>query len=420
VATTSATLSTLTNILKEYYLPPVVDQLNNEILALQILDIDSDHIDLEGLKAVVPLHSARTGGIGSRAELDTLPAAGAQGYKRATYNLKYHYGRIQVSGQSISHTKSGAGAFLQAYKSELDGIKDDLALDFARQVYGNGDGRVAQCGVTSATNVVVLNSSEALDKGFIYVGMRVDVGTTSDPNTLIDGEEVTDVDVANKTFTVSTSITTSTSNWVYRAGNTDPTDATIVKEMDTGLQKLISTSANTVGTLNAASAGLKFWDNQRDTTGGSISLVGNSGPALLYQANRVFSKGVKSDQLKIVSTPGIARRLFETTEFKGSVQFVNSTMLKGGFESISFSAGSGQMNLVTDRLAPYGSMFFVPTKHIKLFSPGDWDFLAKDGQAVKWVQDKDAFQSILFRYANLGTDRRNNSLVISGITDTGF
>jgi hypothetical protein len=52
-----------------------------------------------------------------------------------------------------------------------------------------------------------------------------------------------------------------------------------------------------------------------------------------------------------------------------------------------------------------------------VFSPADWDFLARDGQAVKWVQNIDAFQSILFRYINIGTNRRNTQLVMSGLTD---
>jgi len=415
----SATLTTLTSILKEHYLPPVVDQLNNEVLALQILDIDKEHIDLEGLKAIVPLHDRRSGGIGSRDEGDDLPTAGAQGYRRAEYNLKYHYGRIQVSGQSIQHSKSGAGAFLRAYKSELDGIRNDLAQEFARQVYGAGDGRIQQCAAGGPSATVNMSDGEALQKGFLYIGMLVDVGTAADPDTLVAGSEVIDIDLSANTITISSSITTTTSHYVYRAGNVNPTSGA-VKEMDAGFQKLISTSANTVGTLNAASAGFKFWDNLRETTGGALTFAGNSGPSLMYNANRVFNSGVRADMLKVIMSPGLSRRLFELTEFKGSVQFVNSNTLQGGFEELSFSVGSSAMKVVTDRQAPWGKVYFVPTKHIKVFSPGDWDFLAKDGQAVKWVQNKDAFQSVLFRYANMGTDKRNNSLVISGLTDTGF
>src|SRR4051812_14956837 len=113
-----ATLTTLSNIMKEYYLAPIQDQFNQEVLVTQLLQVDSEN--LEGLKAVIPLHTGRSGGIGSRAELVQLPTAGNQAYQRATYDLKYHYARIQVSGPSISKTKTDAGAFARALKEELD------------------------------------------------------------------------------------------------------------------------------------------------------------------------------------------------------------------------------------------------------------------------------------------------------------
>ena len=407
-----ATLSVLGNILKEYYLGPVREQLNNSVLWTQILKVDSEN--LVGNEAVIPLHTSRTSGIGSRAELDTLPAAGNQDYKKAVFDLKYHYARIQVSGQALHKTSSDSGAFLRAMQSELDGARNDLALDFARQVYGDGTGQIAQCGTTTASANVVLASDEALQKGFLYVGMTVDIGTAADPDTLVAGTTISDVDVANKIITIGSSITTSSSNFVYRAGNVDPTSGA-VKEMDAGLQKLVATAANSVGGINAASAGNRIWDNQRDTAGGAISLDN-----LMIDANKVYNQGVTADQLTALTTPGVARRLFATSDFKSNVRFVNSQQLKGGFEQLSFSAGAGQVTLTTDRLAPYGKLFFIPNGNFRLFSPADWDFLAKDGQTVKWVQDKDAFQSILFRYANMGTNRRNNSLVMSGLTDTGF
>jgi hypothetical protein len=46
--------------------------------------------------------------------------------------------------------------------------------------------------------------------------------------------------------------------------------------------------------------------------------------------------------------------------------------------------------------------------------------MSRDGLTVRWVNDIDAYQVALFRYANLGTDRRNTSNVIAGLTDTGF
>ena len=154
-----ATLTTLSNILKDFYLPPVVEQLNNEVLLLQRLESQSE--DLFGNRAVVPIHTARSGGIGPALEGAALPAAGNQQYNKATYDLKYLYGRIGVTGPSIAKTASEAGSFLRALKAEMDGIRADLRRDVARQVYGSGfgNGLIAKCGTTTAANVVVLAST---------------------------------------------------------------------------------------------------------------------------------------------------------------------------------------------------------------------------------------------------------------------
>lgn len=406
-----ADLTTLSNIMKEFYLGPIQDQFNNEILVTQLLPTDSEN--LEGLEAVIPLHTGRSGGIGSRAENGTLPTAGNQGYKQAKYDLKYHYARIQVSGPAISKTKSDAGAFAQALKEELNRIKDDVMFDFARQLYGDGSAQIAtiSAGATSATQT--LTSAEALSKGFIYVGMVIDCGTAASPTASFTAGTVTDVDVVNSQFTLSGSVTTTTNHLIFRSGNA--LDASTIYEMDAGLSKLIATSANTVGLLNSASAGNKIWQNLWDTTGGAISLSN-----LMVDSNKVNNAGGRADQIAVITTPGVTRRLFETDDFKTQVRFVDSQTLRGGFESVSFTAGAGNYKLNADRLAPWGKLFFVHKPHFRLFSPADWDFLARDGLTIRWVTDKDAFQAVLFRYANLGTDRRNSSLVMSSLTDTGF
>ena len=405
-----ATISTLTNILKRHYLGPVREQLNNQILVMQLFDISSEN--LEGLQVELPLHTTRSSGVGSRGELENLPSAGAQGYNKAVYDLAYHYGRVQVSGQAIHKTRSSVGAFLRAMKSELDGIKDDLALDFARQVYGDGTGVIASTAANSATDDLVITSDEALVRGFIYVGMLIDIGTTADSDAVVAGAEVLDVDVANSTITIDSAVTTTTSHRIFRAGNVA---TATVREMDAGLQSILSTSANTVGGINAATAGNRIWDNLRDTTGGALTLS-----PLMVNLNKVLNAGVSLDNLAVTTTPGLLRRLFESADFASKIQFVTTEEMKGGFESISFSTGAGRVRMSGDRLHPRGKVLFTPKRHVKLFSPGDWDFLAKDGQAVKWVQEKDAFQSVLYRYANMGTDRRNNALVMSGLTDTDF
>jgi hypothetical protein len=264
-----ATLATLSNVMKNFYLNGVQVQFNNEILIHQLLGVDSEN--LEGLKAVIALHNARSGGIGSRGELETLPAAGAQGYGQATYDLAYHYGRAQVSGQAIHKTRSSMqGSFLRAMKAEIDGLKDDLALDFARQVYGTGDGVIALLAANTTTTTLTLTSAEAVVKEFLYINMVIDIGDTSNPQSVAAARTITDIDPVAGTITISgANVTTTTSHRIFRSGNAGPSTTYALREMDAGLQKLVATAANSVGGINAASAGNKFWDNLRNTTGGA-------------------------------------------------------------------------------------------------------------------------------------------------------
>lgn len=404
-----ATLTTLNKILKEFYLPPVVDQLNNNILLPQLLDVDKETI--QGLQAIVPLHVGRSGGIGSRPELGTIPASGNQVYNRAVYDLKYHYARVSVSGPSIFRTESEAGAFLQAMKGELDFIKNDLMLDFARQMYANGDAKIATCGVTTAASVVVLNATngaEAIQKGYLYVGMVVDGGTAANPTGAFSARTITDVNVTTPSITISGAVvTTAVTDFIFRSGNA--LNATTIYEMDAGLQKLISTAANTVGTIDASAAGTRYWDNLRDTTGGALT-VDN----MLINWNKALAAGAQVDKLLVLGSLGLQRVFFNG--LKSLVQYIEPTKIRGGYEYLEFQG----VKVYGDRLCPNGQLFFVDQGHVKLFSPADWDFLARDGQPVKWVQDQDAFQSVLYRYANLGADRRDTLTVMSGLTDTGF
>jgi hypothetical protein len=62
----SASTTTLDAALKEYYLPPAREQLNNENMMLAQIERTSRHV--EGRRAVLSLHVQRNSGVGARAE----------------------------------------------------------------------------------------------------------------------------------------------------------------------------------------------------------------------------------------------------------------------------------------------------------------------------------------------------------------
>lgn len=404
-------LSGLSAVLKEFYLGPLCEQLNTEVMITQLFRVDSEN--LEGLKGIVPLHYGRSGGIGSRAELAAIPSAGRQKYARAEYDLRYHYARVQVSGPSISKTKSDAGAFLQAMKSELDFIRNDLQLDQARQFYGDGTGIIATVSSSSGA-VVTLTSNEAVWKGYLYPGAIIDGGSTTSPTT-VSGAEILDVDIDAGTITLDADHSSDLTNGtvIVRHGNvTDTTDPNAVDEINSGINALVGTGV--VGNVDPSSTGKSFWKSTVTSKSGAPAL-----DDLMVLQNTLINRGAKASDLITMTTPGLVRRLFATSDFKDNVRFVNTTTLNGGFEELTFACGNGAMKINADRLHPWEQFTMLDKQRMRLFSPADWDFLARDGLTVRWVTDYDAFQSVLFRYSNMGTDRRNTSGKLTGYTDTG-
>lgn len=399
-----ATLSTLSSLLKDYYLPPVVDQLNNEVLLLQRLEARDQ--ELFGNRAVVPLHTSRSGGIGARAESAALPDPGNQAYATANYDLKYLYGRVRVTGPSMAKTASEAGAFLQALKSELDGIRADLRKDVARQVYADGTGIIATVGATANSTTVTLSSAEPLVKGQLYPGMVVDIGTVADVDAVNAAQTILSVDATGPTivFAGMQNVTVST-HFIFRAGSTG--NASAYYEIDHGLQKLVANTptSGTVGTINRATAGNEYWRNLSTNVNGALSLDG-----MMQGFNRVRIAG--GDVSSLITSFGVQRAYFNLLQ--SQVRYVNPTTIKGGFQSLDFNGKP----LIADLEAPWGKLFFLDEKFIKVFSNRDWHFLDEDGDILKWRSGYDEWEAVLARYMNLGISRANVQLVHYGITDS--
>jgi len=393
-----ATLATLSAILKDYYLPPVVEQLNNEVLLLQRLEKRDQ--ELFGNQAIVPIHTGRSGAIGARGEGGALPAPGNQVYAKAVYDLKYLYGRVRVSGPSMAKTSSEAGAFLQSLKSELDGIRNDLRKDVSRQVYGDGTGVIAAFTASGASVTQTITSDEPLRHGWIYPGMVVDIGTSANP-VLVGTRTVVSVNLATPSVTFDTTCTPAATDRIFRQGSAAA--SSVVYEIDAGLQKLVSTAANTVGGINAATSSI--WDNGRDTAGGALAL-----DTLMkaYNLQRIAGGNLTA----IVTSFGLQRAYFNLLQSK--VQYVTPTKLAGGFQSLEFMG----MPLIADIDAPFGKVYFLDESTIKVFTNRDWHFLDEDGNVLKWNNGFDEWEAVLARYMNLGITRRNNQFVISGLTDT--
>ena len=120
-----ATLTTFESILKEFYLGPVIEEINNEVHVIEMFEKAT--VDWQGRVAIIPVHVDRNTGVNFAAENAALPTAGAQGYTRLQVNAKFQYGRFQITGPAISAAKSGGtGAFIGYVDAEMKKLVNDV------------------------------------------------------------------------------------------------------------------------------------------------------------------------------------------------------------------------------------------------------------------------------------------------------
>ena len=433
-----ASLLSLSNILKEYYLGPVTEQLNNEVLLLSRLEARSE--DLVGKRAYVPLHYGRSTGIGARSEAAALPNAGQQAYNKAVYDLKYLYGRVAVTGPSMAKTKNEAGAFLQALKSELDGVRNDLRKDLARQIYSDGSGVISAITVaTSAASVWTLTVGyEAAAKGQFYVGMKVDtwsLGAT--PASTSTGGTITAVNLpANPGGTTTLTVTGVTgtpaaTNGVVRQGvqiyatSPAPPDGvenpenwvgaatgvysggtwSLSDEVD-GLRRVVADDPSTMsfGGIDVTQAANAWWKNISVDSGAN----GFALDTLQQTLNKVrIAGGIPS---AIVTSFGLQRQIYN--QLSDNVRYVDpeSYEYASGYKSLMYNG----MPIIADLDAPWGHLYILDEGTMKVFSDQDWHFLDADGLTLRQTTGFDQFEAVMARYMNLGSVRRNTNAVITG------
>lgn len=228
-----------------------------------------------GEKAIVPIHKGRSGGYTSTTSAGgSLNPADEQKVDAAEYTLVYHWFQIQLETGALNQSTGGATSAVDAKDLEIEGAISDVNKQCMRQIATSSNGILAACDTGGAsTTVELLPDSataygyQALERGWLYPGLPVDVGTTADTDSLATGSEITAVkiDSADPDITIGSSIsTTSGTHFVYVA---NPNSATAANPELNGLRSMVGSNSDALGGLDPDTAGEEFWKPAKvDTT----------------------------------------------------------------------------------------------------------------------------------------------------------
>jgi hypothetical protein len=405
----SATLATVDALLKEVYEDGPREQINQDVVALRRIEKSSEGVTNEvgGRYVTFPVHTRRNSGTGARREMEALPTAGRQGHVAARVPLRYQYGAVRLSGQTISLADSNYQAFASVLDNEVMGVAKDLAKELNFQVFGDGSG-------TRATITAAVTSTTFTCAGgtrYLFIGQVVDI---------IDGSTIANVDptvkAAGRTITALTATTVTVSGANVAVVNTDRIvrAGSVVREW-TGLDRMISatgTYQNIDPTTEPA------WAAHVNANGGTNRALNEA--LMISTIDVPRQNGAKVS----VGFYGLGVRRAYFNVLQSQRQFIGSKDFEGGFTGLAFVTDQGEIPMVVDVDARSNRIYFLDESEVKLYRDKDWSWMDRDGS--KWTKvtnvggtagNYDAYEATMYQYSELGTHRRNAHAILADITE---
>jgi len=383
-------LTAASAVLKEDYLPPVREQLNNENPVIQKLV--SKKQEATGKRFYVPLHYGRNNGVGYRAEGAELPKAGNQKYKESTGTVKYLYGSIEITGPTIKAMRNDKGAFIRAVESEMKGLLRDLKDQRARALFGDGTGKLATFAANNATNTLVVDKVK-----YFQVGMKIDI-ISSGGVVSVAGREIVAIDKVNKTITISgAAVTTTDTDIAVVAGDYN------VEAM--GLGGIMNPNL----TLQGIDPTVDTWwrPNVLDNGGTNRALS----TQLMRQA--IDTSELEAGEVTMITASYGVRAAYEAL-LQNQVRIVNPMELEGGYKTLEYDGRP----IVVDRYHDSNTMYFLDMEELDLYQLSDFEWREDDkGAVLHPVPGYDKYQADLYCYETLITYKRNAHTKLTDITE---
>lgn len=392
-----ATMTTVSALLKEVYEKDVQDQMNNDVVGFKRIERTSEGVTNEvgGRYVTFPLRIGRNHGIGARNEMEALPTPGQQKTTAARINLKYLYGGIRFSGQTLKLADSNYQAFASALDEEMDGLKRDLAKDMNFQFYGPGTG--VRASVTAdGVNTITVNTVQYLE-----VDMMIDVYDITLATPRISNRKITAINGLVVTYDgADASASIVATDVVVRTGNVN-------REM-TGITAIVKDT----GTLyNVDPTVVPLWKSVRNHNSGTLRALTEA--LMIKVVDDVRTNG--GETTVGFCSLGVRRAYYNL--LKTDRRYVNTQKFEGGFSGLAFTTDKGDVPIVVDTDAPFNKIFFLNEKSIKLYRESDWSWMDYDGSNFQRVTGFDAYEATMFQYCEMGTHRRNTHGVLEDLTE---
>lgn len=421
------TTTTADAILQNYYLPVVREMVNQRAILLfgyspteldagagnmnaaegdtmsyRGISRDADQVQFAGRQWVIAMHTSRNESGTARAEGGTLPTPGQQGWADLLDKVKKLYKQIQITGFALEVSERSIGSYVRLLEAETVGAVNDLRKDMNRQAFGDGRGGLANITADGANTITVDNLQ------YLRVGMFIDIVNSSTDAVLASYRQITAINTTTRVVTYSGADVAAT------PGTHVPVVEGNWKQELNGLRNITRsdvTAYNSLHGIDSSVAGNEYW-KAKQADGGNTTFDEDAAQLLMDQ---IGAEGW--DTQLIITTRGIRRRYVNTLKAQKRFNDSQSLQLHGGFKYIDFNG----LPLLFDDDCPKQHAFFIrPDDYLWINLNGnDFRWMNRDGAVLRKVEspDTDAYKATLYKYSDLGVQRRKTQGVIYNLAD---
>ena len=387
----AVTMQTADQAMKIVYLNVVRDQLNTKTNPLYN-EIKASSKDITGKEVRKLAPYGVNGGVGAGSETDPLPKAGGNNYIQFVSDTKNLYNTIELSDKSIKASKDNAGSFVRLLSAEIEGLLRAAKFNFGRQLFTDGTGKLATCGVNTDTTLLSVDSTKYLIEG-LTIDIRQEDGTIKAGG---QTRRILAVNrLQNQILVSGANITTADTDFI-----------TVQNSYQNEITGLPSIFSNT-GTLYGVDRTKHYWmvPYMKDD-------IGTISDIKIQAAIDYLDEIAGSNVNYICASSGVLRSYQQYME--ATKRQVNNLDLKGGFKALSYNG----IPMYRDRFMPNETMLLLDTSQFTFHQMGDWEWMpGENGRILKQIPGYPIWAAYLVKYAELICDHPGGQAKLSGITE---
>lgn len=377
----------ISNVLKDFYLNSVREQLNTNVSPL-LTKLNQTSTDVWGKNVIKLVKTGINGGFGTFNEKDKLPQSSSCEYEQLTLDLKNLYATFEISDKAIRASENSKGALINLLNAEMESLIQSVTINFGRMLYGDGKGILARI-IDCKTNYIIVDNSK-----YLLEGMILDI-YNSNKEKIYNSIRIVSIDKLKNKIYFNTNLNCEKDSFLTIQGS--------YENEITGLGAIFNKTGEIYGLKK---------DKHRFLIPYIKENVGNITEEIIQNAIDNIEEQSGNYINFIVCSYGV-KRAFQK-HLSSYRHNLDEMELNGGYKAISYNG----IPIIADRFCPSGTMYLLNTNDFSINQLCDWEWLENgNGTILSQIYGKPVYYATLVKYANLLCDKPCGQGMLSGINE---